>query len=273
MGFQLGLIGAGIDGSRTPFMHEQEALAQGINLSYKILNTDRIEASLEELIHWGRTLLFDGFNITHPFKQDVIALLDHVDEAAAKIGAVNTVKFDANGLATGYNTDYSGYMAGLKSLEGADLSTVVQIGAGGAGSAVAQALVDSGVQDLRILDLSPERAASLAEQVGGSAITPEELEGAIAQASGLVNCTPIGMDSHPGTPVDTGLLRPDLWVSDVIYFPLETQLLRDAKAKGCATLDGSRMAVGQAVHAFEIFTGQSADPERMLEAFRLAGQR
>ena len=64
-----------------------------------------------------------------------------------------------------------------------------------------------------------------------------------------------------------------MWVSDVIYFPLETQLLRDAKAKGCATLDGSRMAVGQAVHAFEIFTGQSADPERMLEAFRLAGQR
>ena len=267
MGYQLGLIGAGIDASRTPIMHEKEALAQGINLTYKILNTDTVDASLEELISWGRKLGFDGFNITHPFKQEVIHLLDEIDEAAEKIGAVNTVKFDASGKATGYNTDYFGYKSGLESLKGSDRSTVVQIGAGGAGSAVAQALTDSGVTDLRIYDLSAERAQAVAEQVGATVIQPTELEASVAAASGVVNCTPIGMATHPGTPLDVALLRPEMWVSDVIYFPLETEFLKAARQRGCETLDGSLMAVGQAAQAFEIFTGQPADSARMREVF------
>ena len=90
---------------------------------------------------------------------------------------------------------------------------------------------------------------------------------AIAAADGLINATPIGMDTHPGLPLDPALLRPDLWVAEVIYFPLETELLRRARALGCRTLDGTGMAVHQAVAAFRLFTGREPDPARMAATF------
>ncbi|MFP3395167.1 shikimate dehydrogenase [Brevibacterium sp. SIMBA_078] len=275
----LGLIGVGISASRTPRMHENEGAAHSIPTIYRTIDIAEprlAEVGLEELLTAAIRLGFDGLNITHPFKQQVIDLLDEVDPVAARINSVNTVVIDDAGRTTGYNTDVTGFAAGFRAgLDGAATEAVVQIGAGGAGCAVGFALAELGVGELIIADTDIDRAAGLATDIGtvtGSrvrarAIGLDELEGAAASAQGIVNATPVGMKAYPGTPVDTSVFGAETWVADVVYFPLETQLLAEARAKGCRTLDGSGMAVNQAIDAFELFSGQKADPQRMRETF------
>lgn len=269
----LGLIGEGISASRTPRMHENEGIAHDLTTIYRTIDIaeERLTSvPLAELLTSAVHLGFDGLNITHPFKQQVIELLDEVDPGARRIGSVNTVVIDEAGRTTGHNTDVTGFARGFEAgLEGAARDRVVQIGAGGAGRAVAFALSESGVKDLVIADISAERAQDLAAEIGDDvrAISMSELEPAITSADGIVNATPVGMAAFPGTPFDTDLLDSQTWVADVVYFPLETQLLREAKAKGCRTLDGSGMAVKQAIDAFELFSGRKADPTRMRETF------
>ena len=269
----LGLIGEGISASRTPRMHENEGIAHDLTTIYRTIDIAEERLStvpLAELLTSAVNLGFDGLNITHPFKQQVIELLDEVDPGARRIGSVNTVVIDEAGRTTGHNTDVTGFARGFEAgLEGAARDRVVQIGAGGAGRAVAFALSESGVKDLVIADISAERAQDLAAEIGDDvrAISMSELEPAITSADGIVNATPVGMAAFPGTPFDTDLLDSQTWVADVVYFPLETQLLREAKAKGCRTLDGSGMAVNQAIDAFELFSGRKADPTRMRETF------
>jgi shikimate dehydrogenase len=275
----LGLIGDGISASRTPRMHENEGAAHSIPTIYRTIDISepRISgASLEELLSAAIRLGFNGLNITHPFKQQVIGLLDAVDPVAQRIESVNTVVIDDAGRTTGYNTDVTGFAAGFRAgLDGAAAEAVVQIGAGGAGRAVGFALAELGVGDLIIADTDVHRAEGLAADIGqvsttgtrAFAIGLDELEGAAASAKGIVNATPVGMKAYPGTPVDTSVFGVETWVADVVYFPLETQLLAEARAKGCRTLDGSGMAVNQAIDAFELFSGQKADPQRMRETF------
>lgn len=275
----LGLIGDGISASRTPRMHENEGAAHSIPTIYRTIDigTPRLaEVELEELLTGAVRLGFDGLNITHPFKQQVIGLLDEVDPVAARINSVNTVVIDGAGRTTGYNTDVTGFAAGFRAgLDGAATEAVVQIGAGGAGHAVGFALAELGIGDLVIADTDVQRADGLAADIGAAtsvgtrarAIGLDELGGAAASAQGIVNATPVGMKAYPGTPVDTSVFGADTWVADVVYFPLETQLLAEARAKGCRTLDGSGMAVNQAIDAFELFSGQKADPQRMRETF------
>ncbi len=129
-----------------------------------------------------------------------------------------------------------------------------------------------GTGHLTIVDVDPARAeavaASLCDRFGaGRAVAAVDAQAALAEADGLINTSPIGMDKYPGTPVPTEWLRPSLWVAEIIYFPLETALLRAARALGCRTLDGGGMAVFQAVGAFELFTGLTPDAERMLHHF------
>lgn len=278
----LGLIGDGTELSRTPAMHEAEGLAQGVPTAYRRIDTlvePARSASLPALLQAATMLGFDGLNITHPFKQQVLQYLDEVDEQAARIGAVNTVTI-RDGKLTGYNTDVTGFARGLaQGLPHADLSHVVLVGAGGAGKAVAHALLGAGVERLAIADLDPKRSRTLADEVNAgtgqqhaSGMTLPEAEKLIPKATGVVNATPVGMPQLPGTSFDTSLLRPEHWVSDVIYMPIETQLLADATARGCAVLDGTRMAVGQAVDAFERFTGLPADAARMRATFVALGQ-
>ncbi|MDN6377979.1 MAG: shikimate dehydrogenase [Brevibacterium aurantiacum] len=269
----LGLIGEGISASRTPRMHENEGIAHDLTTIYRTIDIaeERLTSvPLAELLTSAVHLGFDGLNITHPFKQQVIELLDEVDPGARRIGSVNTVVIDEAGRTTGHNTDVTGFARGFEAgLEGVARNRVVQIGAGGAGRAVSFALSESGVKDLVIADISAERAQDLAAEIGDDvrAISMSELEPAITSADGIVNATPVGMAAFPGTPFDTDLLDSQTWVADVVYFPLETQLLREAKAKGCRTLDGSGMAVNQAIDAFELFSGRKADPTRMRETF------
>jgi len=270
-----GLVGRGIQGSRSPSLHMQEAAAQGVALSYVLFDLDAHpwrNATLEQAITGAEEGGFSGVNVTYPFKQEVIGLLHDLSPDAERLGAVNTVVFKG-GRRVGHNTDWSGFAEGFRrGLPGAPRKQVVQLGAGGAGSAVAYALLEEGVERLALFDVDRPRAAAVAASLqalfgAGRAVVAEDLTAAVAQACGVVNATPVGMTKHPGTPVPAALLRPDLWVADVVYVPLETELLLSAQAKGCRTLDGGGMAVFQAADAFRLFTGLEPDPERMRGAF------
>lgn len=266
-----GLIGMDIQGSRSPAIHENEAAAQGFPLRYQLFDlaldgssANDLAATLEKAERAG----FAGVNVTHPFKQQVMALLDQLSDEARAIGAVNTVVF-REGRRTGYNTDSSGFAEGFqRQLSGADISHVVQVGAGGAGAATAMAMVDLGCKDLVIIDVQTDRAAELVSRLPGRvARVGSDVASELANANGLINATPIGMQGHPGMPVDPTLLRSGLWIADVVYFPLETQLLKTARALGCRTAHGGDMAVFQAARAFDLFTGHLADRERMVANF------
>lgn len=266
-----GLIGIDIQGSRSPAMHQGEASAQGLSLTYQLFDLGIAGHSADDLadtLEAAEQKGFSGVNVTHPFKQRVIELLDEVSEEARAIGAVNTVVFQ-DGKRIGYNTDSSGFAEGfLRQLGGADTAKVVQIGAGGAGAATAMAMVQLGCQELVIIDVESERAADLVSRLPGKvARVGADIETELSSANGLINATPIGMDKHPGAPVDLALLRPEMWVADVVYFPLETELLRAAAATGCRTAHGGDMAVFQAARAFDLFTRQHADRERMVANF------
>ena len=185
----------------------------------------------------------------------------------------NTVVREGDRL-VGYNTDASGWSWGFRrALPKADLSRVVLLGAGGAGAAVGYAALELGVAELAIFDVDPSRAAALASHLGARfadrKIAPaRDLNIAMQSASGLIHCTPTGMAGHPGMPLDQGLLRPAMWVSEIVYVPLETELLKAARRIGCATADGGHMNVGQAIRGFKLFTGLDADAARMEANFR-----
>jgi shikimate dehydrogenase len=268
-----GLIGSGIQASRTPAMHMAEGRAQGFAYDYALIDTDATPGALADLVADAQARGFAGLNITHPYKQAVMPLLDDLDADAAALGAVNTVVFK-DGRTKGFNTDWSGFSESLqRGLPGAALGEVVQLGAGGAGSAVAYAILKRGAASLTIFDNDQDRARDLATRMAGifpqARVTAgEDLAGAMARADGLVNCTPVGMAKYPGTPLPVELLSARLWVADVVYFPLETELLRVARELGCRTVDGGGMAVFQAVDAFRLITGKEPDAERMLAGFR-----
>lgn len=274
-----GLIGSGIQASRSPALHEHEGDAQGLRYLYRLIDLDALgldPSALPNLLEAAQHMGFTGLNITYPCKQAIIPLLDELSEEAASIGAVNTVVLHG-GKRVGHNTDALGFGEGFRrGLPDVARRSVVQMGAGGAGAAVAHALLSQGVEQLTLFEVDPTRAQALVDNLSrhfgiGRALVGEDLPAAMAQADGLVNTTPMGMAKLPGTPVPAELLRASLWVSEIVYFPLETQLLRDARALGCQTLDGSVMAVFQAVKAFELFSGRQADPDRMLRHFSRFG--
>jgi shikimate dehydrogenase len=274
--FLIGLIGSGIGRSLTPAMHEEEARQHGlvlfdqlIDLEHEHLGAEALPALLNAL----RTIGFAGFNVTHPCKQAILPLLDELSESARAIGAVNTVVL-RDGRLIGHNTDSSGWeWAFRRALPRADLSRVVLLGAGGAGAAIAHALLRLDALRLLVLDTEPARAAALASRLerthgSGRVEHATDLAAALERAQGLVHATPTGMAHSPGLPLPAALLRPDLWVSEIVYFPLETELLKAAGAAGCVTLDGGGMAVGQALGAFRLFTGRDADATRVERHFR-----
>ena len=269
-----GLIGRDIGASRSPQIHEREADAQGIRLTYKLIDLAERPRALQDILDAAAMLDFAGLNVTHPYKQAIIPLLDDIAKDARRIGAVNTV-VRRNGRWIGYNTDGIGFGDGLKrALPDADLSRVVQFGAGGAGSATADALLSLGTQELTLVERDTPKAEALAERLSSS--FPDKRVRVVAaldrldMASGIVNASPVGMYGYAGTPFAPTLLSPAHWVADIVYFPRETELLRAAKNSGCRTVDGSGMVVFQAARAFELFTGLTADRGRMLAEFERA---
>jgi shikimate dehydrogenase len=269
-----GLIGAGIQRSLSPALQEEEARQHGLRLHYQLIDiAGAAPEILPTLIAAARVMKFAGLNITYPCKQRVIPLLDELSDEARVIGAVNTVVRAGDRL-VGHNTDGSGWGWGFRqALPGAKLDRVVLLGAGGAGSAVADAVLRLGAKLLVVVDRESSRARTLAEQMSavhgvGRARAEGDLAVALERADGLIQATPVGMAQHPGLPLDEKLLRRELWVSEIVYVPLETPLLKAARRVGCATMDGGYMNVGQAVRAFKLFTGRDADVARMSAHFR-----
>ncbi|TCN33956.1 shikimate dehydrogenase [Sinorhizobium americanum] len=271
-----GLIGAGIQASLTPAMHMAEGAAQGLSYAYELIDLQALGATeddLPRLIAEAEARGLAGLNITHPCKQAVIAHLDELAPDARRLGAVNTVVLKG-GRRYGHNTDWWGFAeAFLRGLPDVDLSAAVQLGAGGAGVATAYAALSLDLRQLTVFDREPERAEALAGML--SPLFPEaeiaagtDLAAAMTEAAGLIHATPTGMAKYPGLPLDAGLLAPRHWVAEIVYFPLETALLEEARRRGCRTLDGGGMAVFQAVGAFRLFTGLEPDAGRMLEHFR-----
>lgn len=275
--YLVGLIGAGIGSSSTPALHEREADALGIRYLYRTLDIDRIGVAPEAadaLVRDAQRLGYDALNVTHPCKQTVLSALDDLSEDARLLGAVNTILF-RDGRAVGHNTDHSGFAAGLRDgLDGARREDVVLLGSGGAGSAIAYALLRAGTRRLSVFDPVVARAAAVRDALGpefpDAQITPigtEQVATAVAAADGLVNATPVGMVGHPGTPIDPSLLHARLWVADAIYRPLRTELIDAARALGCAVLDGGRMVAGQAADTLHLITGVEPDRDRMRAHF------
>jgi shikimate dehydrogenase len=271
-----GLIGAGIQRSMSPALQEEEARHHGIHLHYQLIDLDassRGANALPTLIEAVRVMRFAGLNITYPCKQAVIPLLDALSEEAQAIGAVNTVVRSGDRL-VGHNTDGSGWSWGFRrALLQADLSRVVLLGAGGAGSACADAVLRLGAAQLVIFDRDARRSVALAKRLnerleGGRASASADLRSALKGASGLIHATPTGMAQMPGMPLPEEWLQRTMWVSDIVYMPLATPLLKAARQIGCATIDGGHMNVGQAVDGFKLFTGLDADAARMDAHFR-----
>ena len=276
--YRVGLIGEGITASLTPPMHEAEAAAMGLQYEYRVLDLielGRPAADVGALLAEARAAGFTAMNITHPCKQLVLEIVDELHEDAAHLRAVNLVVFEGQRL-VGYNTDWMGYRDGLAAgLPGASFERVVQIGCGGAGAATAYALLSSGASRLDLYDVDDARADDLVSRMRGHfplreivPVAQHALAEAIAAASGVVHATPMGMLHHPGVAFDVDLLREGAWVSDVVYRPLETELLRQAAERGHPVLDGGRMAVGQACASLHIITGMSPDRDRMQRHFR-----
>jgi shikimate dehydrogenase len=275
--YLIGLIGSGIGPSLSPPLHEREADELGLRYIYRRWDLDVLAkpaAAVGELLAAARTAAYDGFNITHPCKQVIIEHLDELSPAAVALGAVNTVVF-AGGRAIGHNTDLSGFARSFsRGLPDAAVDRVVLLGAGGAGAAVAHAMLTLGTGVLRVLDVDPHRSEALAESLRArfgadraEAGRMDAVAEALTWADGFVHATPTGMAAHPGLPVPAESLRPELWVVDVVYRPLETELVVAARANGCRVLDGGGMAVFQAVDSFRLFTGVEPDAERMLRHF------
>lgn len=267
---RIGLIGAGIGGSFSPALHTAEARAHGFPLTYTLFDTEVDRRPLAEHLRAAADAGFAGVNITHPYKQTVLPLLDMMSPQARELGAVNTVVFE-NDQMIGHNTDGAGYAdAFTREMAGVETSRVLQCGAGGAGSAVAHAQLGLGVEHLVLHDPDQRRGATLladlARRFGPDRVSAAgtNLVDELARATGLVNASPVGMAAHPGVPVPPSALHADMWVSDVVYMPVETELLLTARRRGIRSLSGIHMCVHQAARAFELFTGRPADVNRML---------
>jgi shikimate dehydrogenase len=276
--YLVGLVGTGVGPSLTPALHMAEARAQGVDYVYRTIDLNDVGVAPErigDVLTWARTLGFNALNITHPCKRLVMEHLDDIDQLAAELGAVNTVVFDGP-RAIGYNTDTTGFALGFREgLPDASTDNVVLVGAGGAGAAVGDALLRLGAEHLTVVDLDIERATVLALELSArrpesrvDASLPDKLPVLLTGSDGVVHCTPTGMVEHPGLPFSGELLHPGLWVADIVYRPLDTELLKTALEVGCRVCDGGHMAVHQATEAFELITGIAPDTERMSRHFR-----
>jgi shikimate dehydrogenase len=271
-----GLVGAGIQLSSSPAIHIGEGRAQQLQYSYELFDLDLIDdgaQALPEVLTAAEQRGFSGLNVTFPCKQAIIPLLHELSSEARALHSVNTVLF-RDGRRIGHNTDWYGFAENFhRNCSDANIRRVALVGAGGAGAAVAYAALKLGAQHLYIMDSELARSAVLAERM--SLIFPErhvrpckDLATAMAAVDGVMHATPVGMLKLPGLAIAGEYLKPPLWVADIVYVPLVTELLRVARLHGCRTLDGSGMAVFQAAMAFELFSGVTPDSERMSSAFR-----
>ncbi|EWT02704.1 shikimate dehydrogenase [Intrasporangium oryzae NRRL B-24470] len=278
----IGLLGEHIRSSLAAPLQEGEGAAQGRSLAYRLIDAAELGLGLGldaagDVLAWAVRLGFDGLNVTHPFKNVVVDLVDELSPEATALGAVNTVVI-RDGRTVGHNTDWNGFASGLSAtLPQAKGRDAVLLGAGGAGVAVGYGALRAGVRHLRVVDTDRVRAEAVVERLvaalgPGRATVHSDVATALDGAGGLIQATPVGMTGVPGMPLDPLLVDPGQWVAEIIYFPLETELVHAVRARGCATMTGGAMAVFQHAAAYELFTGERADAARMAAHFtRLTG--
>ena len=268
--FLTGLIGAPIAQSASPAMHERAADALGVRCHYQLIEVAGADqARLRALLDAVRDFGFAGVNVTFPYKEAVVPLLDELSPDARAIGAVNTVVV-REGRLVGYNTDASGFERAVERLVATShRGPVALVGAGGVGKAIAFALANLGVAELAIFDADQAKATQLVSQLRGRLVARVAVDvgDALQRAVGVINGTPVGMLPDRGSPVPDALLHRDLWVADAVYSPLWTPLLLAAKARGCEVMTGRELAIYQAADAFELFTGLRPSTAEMGTAF------
>ncbi len=265
-----GIIGDPIEHSLSPAMHN--AAFKELNLEFVYVAFRVRKDELRNAIIGARSLDVHGLNVTMPHKNAVTNYLDEMDLTAKAIGAVNTILNDKSKF-KGYNTDGSGALKALKeNVLRLDGKKMLLLGAGGAGKAIAFHAARE-VKELTILNRTVERAKELAEvlhkkfgkKTNGNLLSPQLIKEELEAADILVNATSVGMHPHiDQSLVDSSWLRPDLCVMDIIYNPMETKLVKDAKALGAQVVTGVEMLVYQGVASFEIWTNQKA-PVKVME--------
>jgi shikimate dehydrogenase len=267
----LGLIGAPIASSAAPHMHQSAGAALGLRTHYQLIErAGAHRGDLRAMLDGVRLLGFAGVNVTFPYKEAVVPLLDALAPGIAELGAVNTVVVGRDQKLTGHNTDSTGFASALREVIGADLGgPVALVGAGGVGRAIGFALAGMMVPEIRIFDRDRAKAEALVSALAGraSAVVVSSIEKALDGAAGVINATPIGMLPDTGCPVPAAALRPSMWVADVVYTPLWTPLLLAARERGCRVMTGRELCVFQACDAFHLFTGLQPPVTVIGEAF------
>jgi len=269
-----GIMGWPVAHSLSPRLHGHWLRRYGIDGAYVPLPVppERLEQALRALPALG----FAGVNLTIPHKEPAVSLMNRLSPAAARIGAVNTVVVEPDGSLSGDNTDGFGFIAALsESWVGwrAEAGPAVLLGAGGAARAVAVALLDAGAPEVRLLNRTPERARTLAGELGGPIYAVEwaERSAALDGAALLVNTTSLGMRGQPPLVLALDALPRTALVTDVVYTPLITALLAVARARGNPVVDGLGMLLHQARPGFRAWFGVDPVVDDDLRAAVLAG--
>jgi shikimate dehydrogenase len=262
-GFGLaGIIGMPVAHSRSPTIHNFWLKAQGIPGAYVPLavRPERLKEALPGLVALG----FRGCNVTMPHKQTAMTLLHRVNETARRIGAVNTIVVEADGTLSGFNNDGNGFVQSLRDAKPgwrADEGPILLLGAGGSARAVVVALLENGAQQILIANRTAAKAQAIAGEFGPAvtAVAWADRNAAMAELALLVNCTDQGMIGKPALDVDLARLAPATLVADLIYTPLETPFLAEARRRGCVTVNGLGLLLNQARLAFKAWFGVLPD--------------
>ena len=268
---RIGLIGDNIAASRAPRLHKLAGRMRGVEVTYDLLVPAEQGAGFDELFDRCAAGDYHGLNVTYPYKERAAAHVRIESSIVRAIGAVNTVVFTSDGP-RGFNTDHTGFVTAWRAAFGpARPGPVCQVGAGGVGRAVAFGLAALGAEAIRLVDLDRARAERLAAALREArpeteATATASLEDAAAGARGIVNCSPVGMVGHDGTPVPRGLMRGSEWAFDAVYTPVDTRFLTEAAAAGLATLSGYELFFEQGADCTEIFLGGPIDRPRLRRA-------
>ncbi|UUP16998.1 Quinate/shikimate dehydrogenase (NAD(+)) [Nitratireductor thuwali] len=256
---KLGLVGDNIRASRSPALHRICGALSGLEVSYDLYIPPHLGLTFEETFSRCLADGLAGFNVTLPYKERVMRLVEVADPNIARIGAVNAVKPTAEG-ARGFNTDYSGFISAFRAAFGERKPGIVAlIGGGGVGKAIAFALVVLGADEIRVVDRDLPKAEALARALSAAgaarAVAEADVQTAMAGADGAVNGTPLGMTGYPGSPAKDADFAGQSWAFDAVYTPAETLFKRQAEAAGLDFISGYELFFHQGVDAFEIFTG------------------
>ncbi len=267
---QCRLFGKNITRSKSPYFHNELAKHLNINFSYQLNSID--SGDIEEFKSQATALFSSAIqsaNVTYPFKEIAIEIANKLDNSAQRVQAANTlVKKDGDIIA--YNTDYSGFIQAYKHSRIQTPGKVVLVGCGGVGKAIAMSLVDLGALELVLFDMDNQKAQTLAGQLANEGLQVEtatdvSLEFYVKQANGLVNCTPVGHYSMPGTPIPESWIGSQEWVFDAVYTPVDTQFLLAAKEKNVAIISGFKLFFYQATDAFSLFTDNRPNAAELAE--------